>query len=114
MLRYLLMTLFLVNVLYGADITATWNANSESDLAGYKVYYGTQSGNYSQSVDVGNTTSSTITIQDSDKTYFFAVTAYDNAGNESGFSQEVSLFIPAPADTDAPSSPQNIKVTIGN
>ncbi len=114
MLRHLLLTFFLVNVLYGADITSSWDANSESDLAGYIVYYGTQSGNYTQSVDVGNTTSKTITIQDTNKTYFFAIKAYDNAGNKSGFSQEVSLFVPPPADTQAPSSPNNVKVVLGN
>ena len=113
MLRYFLMTLFLVNVLYGADITGTWDANSESDLAGYKIYYGTQTGNYTLSVDVGNATSITIPIQDTNKTYFFAITAYDIAGNESGFSQEVSLFIPPPADTQAPTSPKNVTVVLG-
>ncbi len=114
MLRYLLMSFFLVNVLYGADITGTWDANSESDLAGYKIYYGTQSGNYTVSVDAGNTTSVTVNIQDTNKTYFFAITAYDTAGNESGFSQEASLFIPPPSDTQAPNSPKNVTVVLSN
>ena len=38
--------------------SVVWNANSESDLAGYKVHYGTASRNYTTIVDVGKTTTS--------------------------------------------------------
>ena len=31
-----------------------------TDLAGYKIYYGTSSGNYSQSIDVGNVTTYSV------------------------------------------------------
>ena len=41
--------------------TLMWNANTESDIAGYIVQYGTQSGSPSTSIDVGNVTSRTIT-----------------------------------------------------
>lgn len=61
-----------------------------NDLAGFKVYYGTSSGNYTNTVDIGNATSVVINDLDSGTTYFFAVTAYDSAGNESTFSAEVS------------------------
>ena len=65
-----------------------WNPNSEEDLAGYIVYYGTQSGVYKNSVDVGNITNSTVGALVPGVTYYFAVTAYDAAGLESGFSYE--------------------------
>ena len=32
---------------YAADVTLAWNANTESDIAGYKIHYGLSSGNYS-------------------------------------------------------------------
>ena len=37
--------------------TLMWNANTETDLAGYTVQYGTTSGNPSTSINVGNVTS---------------------------------------------------------
>jgi hypothetical protein len=72
--------------------TITWKANSEADLAGYKVYIGTSSGIYSKSIDVGNVTSHRVTLSKG-STYFFAVTAYDKTGNESGKSAEISRSI---------------------
>lgn len=62
------------------------------DLAGYRIYYGTASPldkGTSQSVDVGNSKSVTLSGF-STGTYFFAATAYDASGNESGLSEEVS------------------------
>jgi len=69
--------------------TVTWAPNSEADLAGYKLYVGTSSGIYSRIVDVGKVTSYAISLPKG-VTYFFSVTAYDNAGNESGHSAELS------------------------
>ena len=92
-----------------ADITLGWDANSETDLAGYIVYYGTESGAYSESIDVGNTTQHTITgLQDGD-TYYLAVTAYDVNNSESGYSAEVLYTIGDsnnnPARPSAPDGP---------
>lgn len=78
--------------------TLSWGANAESDLSGYNVYYGTASGSYLQSrgrgVDVGNTTTYTITGLNRGVRYYFVVTAYDYAGNESVYSDEVFKDIP--------------------
>lgn len=70
-----------------------WNANGEGDLAGYKIYVGTQSGVYNypgSPFNVGRTTSTTISNLPRGQTYFFVATAYDQSGNESGQSAEVS------------------------
>ena len=77
------------------SMTLTWDANRESDLSGYRIYFGTQSNrNYADLVDVGRVNSYKINGLDEGKTYYFAVTAYDNSGNESGFSDEVDATVP--------------------
>lgn len=59
------------------------------DLAGYRLYYGNESGNYSYVADVGNYT--TVEIDElSSSTWYVTVTAYDYFGNESGYSNEIS------------------------
>ena len=79
----------------GTTTTATlaWNSNSESDLAGYKVYVGTSSGRYGSPIDVGKVTSYTMANLNVGNTYYFVVTAYDTSGNESLHSAEVSKSI---------------------
>lgn len=73
-------------------VTVMWNANSEADLKGYRVYVGTSSGARSQVFDVGNVTSTRLTLP-LGSTYFFVVTAYDNSGNESSPSAELSRSV---------------------
>ena len=70
----------------------TWAANSEADLAGYKLYVGTASGVYNQILDAGMATSYKMTLPKG-VTYFFSITAYDRSGNESSRSTEVSRSI---------------------
>jgi hypothetical protein len=75
------------------QVTLVWDPNTETDLAGYKLYYGTSSGSYQGSVVVGNRTSTTLSGLLEGQIYYFAATAYDFSGNESGFSNEVSTAI---------------------
>ena len=80
----------------GSDVIITWDANPESDLAGYNVYWGSPTGySFANVVDVGNVTTYTlsgVSIADT-----IAVTAYDMdldgtddqvEGNESWFAIE--------------------------
>ena len=66
----------------------TWKPNTEDDLAGYKIHYGNSRRNYDSHINVGKQTSYTITGLVKGKTYYFAATAYDFAGNESDYSAE--------------------------
>lgn len=80
--------------------TLTWDANTEPDLDGYKVYYGTTArtgtcpqGGYQTTLDVGNVTTYTLNGLTDGQVYYFSVTAYDTSDNESCFSNEVSKLI---------------------
>jgi uncharacterized membrane protein len=75
--------------------TLSWNAGSESDLTGYKVYRGTASGTYGAPLTTlpKTTVSYTTTGLQTGTTYFFVITSYDSSGNESTFSNEVSKSI---------------------
>lgn len=74
-----------------AQVTLVWDANTEPELAGYKVYSGTVSGTYPTSVSVGNVTTYTVLNLTDGVVYYFAVTALDSFGNESGYSNEVAF-----------------------
>lgn len=76
---------------FAETATVSWDANTENDLSGYKIYYGTSSGSYDDVLDVSNTTSFLINNLVIGTTYFFVVTAYDFSGNESSFSSEVNF-----------------------
>ncbi len=68
------------------------NGTALTDLRGYKIYYGTSPGSYTAIVDVGKVTS--FSLQNlSPGTYYITVSAYNSAGTESGYSNEVSKKI---------------------
>ena len=88
-----------VTAITTGSATLSWDAPTTytdgtplTDLAGYKVYMGTSSGNYTTVVDVGNVATYVVSNLAPD-TYFFVVTAYDSASNESSFSNEASKTI---------------------
>lgn len=92
---------------YAADVTLTWAANTESDLAGYKLYQGTVSGKYGPPVTLGKVTTYTVTLPSLtiDQTYFWALSAYDLANNESGKSVEISKLIAGVPAVTKPGTP---------
>ncbi|RPJ13631.1 MAG: hypothetical protein EHM37_07060, partial [Deltaproteobacteria bacterium] len=92
-----LLAAILFSVMARAEtVTLAWDPNSEPDLAGYRLHYGAASGNYTHSIDVGNVTLYAIDGLSSGQTYYFAATAYNSDGKQSGYSNEVSHTIPAP------------------
>lgn len=80
--------LFCANHALAIDVKLAWDANTETNLSGYKVYYGTSSRTYGTPINAGNVTTYTVTNL-SNGTYYFAVTAYNTTGQESGYSNEV-------------------------
>jgi len=83
---------------HAAEITLIVNPNSTTEPAGYKLYFGTASGKYGTPVDLGSRVRDiqfVVSIQlTPDTLYYFAATAYDGNGNESGFSNEVQKRTP--------------------
>lgn len=80
-------------VLNAADAKVSWQANTEDDLAGYRIYYGTTAGNYPNAIDAGNVTQYNVTGLEEGTTYYFVVTAYDNSNNESAYSTQVTYLV---------------------
>lgn len=97
-------------IAFAATIQVNWNPNTEEDLAGYRLYVGTASGQYGEPVDVGNVTGHVMEITPQHgATYYFALTAYDTSGNESGYSDEATCFIP---DGVKPEKPTGLRAII--
>ena len=71
--------------------TLAWNAVTGTPVSGYKVYVGEAPRLYTRTINV-STTSSTVNSLVVGRTYYFAVTAYNSAG-ESTPSNEVSKTI---------------------
>jgi len=87
--------------------TLTWKPSPDPAIAGYNLYEGVTSANYTNTIDVGNATSATVSNLVNGVTYFFAVTAYAPNRQESGFSDEVSYTVPWPTN-----SPPDITMTL--
>ena len=85
------------NSALAAEVQLTWNANTETDLAGYRIYKGLQSGSYTSNVSAGKVTTATMTGLEAGKTYYFAATAYNTSNQESGYSNEIVYQVAAPA-----------------
>ena len=85
------------------SVTLAWDANPETNLAGYRLQYGTTPGVYPNSIDAGNTTSATVSGLNQGTAYYFVVVAYDSAGLTSPPSAQVGYTVPGDPNT-APSA----------
>ena len=91
------------------QVSLTWDLNTEPDIYGYYLYFGTQSGSYD---DPGSPLFIehpgdviTVTGLQGGQEYFFALTAVDQTGNESLPTAEISAVIAGedpPPDTTPP------------
>ena len=104
--RFVLVTVSLTAILlrpsnaYSAQLTLSWYPPVNADgtiftgFTGYKLLVGNASRTYTQTIDVGNTTTYALNNLSEGLPYYFAVTDYDASGNESGYSNEVSKTLP--------------------
>jgi len=102
-----LVTLFFLCVSFAVpaqamDVTLAWDANTEPELSGYKLHYGTEAGGGSYKgtgaaegdspIDVGNVTTFTLHGLPDGTVHFFVVTAYSDKGTQSDYSNEVDAL----------------------
>ena len=85
---------FTLPVLASRSIVLGWDRSADPTVAGYSVYCGTNSGQYTLRVDASNQTAAKLTNLQEGITYYFAITAYDTNGVESALSPEVSFIVP--------------------
>ncbi|MFN7141126.1 MAG: fibronectin type III domain-containing protein [Limisphaerales bacterium] len=95
-------------------VTLAWDSNSETDLTGYRLYYGTAKGSYTQSIDAGNKLTVTLNTLAAGNTYYFVVTAYNRYGLESLPSEEISHTIVAEPSFQLTSLPKSQVVSKGS
>jgi len=89
------------------DLSFMWDANTEPDLAGYRLFMHDESGAYDytapvlECVDVG----AQVKNLPDGHTYFFVLRAFDTEGLESGNSNELSHYFPQPWEGVPPANP---------
>jgi fibronectin type 3 domain-containing protein len=100
------------------DITLAWDENQETDIEGYRVYYkagssslpldGVAAAEGASPIDVQDNVTATLTGLPDGQIYYFAVTAYNTAGQESPLSEMVvsdwvpGLYYPVPNEVVTP------------
>jgi len=105
---------------HAAQTTLAWDPPVNADgtpftgVSGYKLYVGSASRSYAQTIDVGNTTTYALNNLSEGSTYYFAVTDYDGAGNESSYSNEVSKSFPFTYSLTATASAGGTIAPVGN
>lgn len=89
------------------SVTLAWNPSTNSDVAGYNVYYGVASGVYTNVISLGNVTEATIPGLIEGVTYYFAAKARSSSGVESDFSNEAFYTVPLPTNAPPTLNPIN-------
>ncbi|MCB1129197.1 MAG: fibronectin type III domain-containing protein, partial [Verrucomicrobiae bacterium] len=96
-LSHFLVTLILglgISLAEGHAVTLTWNPSPSNNVAGYRIHYGFIPGGYAHALTFGVVTNVTFDLPIQGETYYFTATAYDAAGLESGYSNEVLYHYP--------------------
>jgi predicted phage tail protein len=97
----LILIFFITRTGTPAEVSLAWDASISENIAGYKVYVGTATRTYTAPITVGNQT--TYTVEGlKPGTFYFAVTAFNAAGDESDFSNEVNTTIAGGAPSPPP------------
>jgi Fibronectin type III domain len=74
--------------------TTKEDSTPSTDITGFRLHYGLTSGTYAFMKNVGSQTTAAVSGLEPGCTYYFAVTAYNSAGNESRPSDEITITAP--------------------
>ncbi|HET9388056.1 MAG TPA: fibronectin type III domain-containing protein [Steroidobacteraceae bacterium] len=82
-------------------VTLSWEPPTQNsdgsalmDLRGYKIHYGSESGVYSDTIDLSNPGLTMYVVQNLNAgQYYFAIAAYNSQGTESALSPEMSTIV---------------------
>ena len=97
----------------GSNVTLSWDPVTAPDLAGYRLYQSDTAGRYQYgaehcAAEIAAGTE-TVTLQDvPDGAWYWVATAFDDKGNESGPSNEVTAVL----DATPPPAPGALELTI--
>jgi hypothetical protein len=97
-----------------STVTLAWDPSPGTNIAGYNIYYGGATRDYTNTITVLNTNEVQVTNLVSGTTYFFAATAFDFQGLESDYSDEVSTALGISNQPPAISAISNMIVTLGS
>jgi hypothetical protein len=116
LLLTLLLLPFCSQVSAASRVALAWDPSPDDSVIKYNVYYGGNSGSYTNVVKVGNTNFATISGLTPGATYYFTATA-ENSELESAFSNEASYTVPVVVETAPPavtSQPTSQSVMAGD
>ncbi len=107
---------------FATTVTLQWNAVTDPNLAGYKVYYqanlsaqpfeGTGATQGASPITFSNVTTATISGLNSANAYYFAVTTLDSSGNESAYSNIVTVAEYPTVSVTAPANNSSVSGTV--
>ncbi len=86
----------LMSQVQAASVNLAWDASASTDVSGYRIYFGTSSNSMTNTLAVGNTTTTTVSSLTSGTNYFFTAKATNAAGLESAGSNVLSYTPPNP------------------
>jgi hypothetical protein len=93
-----------LSLLFGSSalaqsVSLAWNADTDPTVVGYNVHYGTSSTSLTKTQNAGTATTATVSGLTTGQIYYFAVSAYNAAGVNSAYSNEVSYTPTATSPT---------------
>jgi hypothetical protein len=110
-LALLVVLIFPMNASASRSVRVAWNPNPETNIQGYRIYYGEVAAGYTNLVDVGLNTTGSVTDLAFETGYFFYLTAYNVYGLESDPS--TVLYYTTPPPTPISVTTEEVLLTFG-